>query len=115
MNEVLLAARKAKLGKAQYVMFLLADMMTWCEVGAAFCHKAAQYEGKGHSQEYMRAVARLFGREVLERAVSNGHRIAQGCTPLLDDVVERLKTPDLGRAMRENLSDMDLVARELAG
>jgi len=115
LNEVVLAARKAKLLKSQYVMFLLADMMTWCEVGAAFCHKAALYEGKERSQEYMQTAARLFGREVLERAVSNGHRIAQGCTPMLNDVVERLKTLDLGRAMRDNLRDMDLVAQELVG
>jgi hypothetical protein len=88
-------------------------MMTWCEVGAAFCHKAALYEGKERSQEFMRAAARLFGREVLERAFSNGLRIAQGCTPVLDDVMEGIKTFDLGQAMRDNLQDMDLVAREL--
>ena len=113
LNDIVLAARKAKLVKSQYVMFLLADMMTWCEVGAALCHKAAQHDGKGRSKEYMRATARLFGREVLERAYINGHKIAQGCSPLLDELIDKLESLDLGGAMRDNLRDMDLVAQEL--
>ena len=113
LNDAVLAARKARLVKSQYVMFLLADMMTWCEVGAALCHKAAMYDGKERSEEFMRASARLFGREVLERVYINGHKIAQGCSPLLDDLVDELKTLDLGGAMRDNLRDMDLVAKEL--
>jgi alkylation response protein AidB-like acyl-CoA dehydrogenase len=113
LSDIVLAARKAKLVKSQYVMFLLADMMTWCEVGAALCHKAAQYDGKERSEEFTRAAARLFGREVLERAYINGHKIAQGCSPLLDDLIDKLKTLDLGGAMRDNLRDMDLVAKEL--
>ncbi len=113
LNDILLAARKAKLVKSQYVMFLLADMMTWCEVGTALCHKSVLYDGKERSEEFMRATARLFAREVLEKAYINGHKIAQGCGTLLDDMIDELKTLDFGGAMTDNLRDMDLVAKEL--
>ncbi len=113
LNAIVRVARKAKLVKSQYVMFLLADMMTWCEVGAALCHKAALYDGNRRSEEFMTAAARLFGREVLERTYVNGNKIAYGCNPMLHDLTEELKTLDLGRAMRDNLDDMDLVAKEL--
>ncbi|RLB29725.1 MAG: acyl-CoA dehydrogenase, partial [Deltaproteobacteria bacterium] len=67
LNDVILGARKSKLTKSQHVLFLLADMMTWCEVGEALCQKAASYHGKERSAEFMNAAARLFAREVAEK------------------------------------------------
>jgi alkylation response protein AidB-like acyl-CoA dehydrogenase len=113
LNEVILGARKQKLTKAQYVLFQLADMMAWCEVGEALCQKAATYNGKERTPEFLKAAARLFAREVAEKVYINGLRIARGCDKDMDEVVDRLDSLDLGQAMRANLSDMDLVAREL--
>jgi len=80
MNQVILIARKHKLTKSQYVMFLLADMMTWAEVGHAFCRKAETYEGgQTRTIAFMRGAARLFAREVIEKIFINGSRIAFGC------------------------------------
>lgn len=113
LNEAVLNARKAKLTKSQYVMFLLADMMAWCEVGMALCHKAATYKGRERTLEFIKASARLFAREVAEKVYLNGLRIACGCDKDMDELKERLNSLDLMQAMKANLSDMDLVAREL--
>jgi hypothetical protein len=59
-------------------MFLLADMMTWTEVAKALCIKAANYAGKEKSPEYIKAAARLFVREAVEKVYINGLKICQG-------------------------------------
>jgi alkylation response protein AidB-like acyl-CoA dehydrogenase len=113
LNEAIFNARKVKLTKSQYVMFLLADMMACCEVGEALCQKAANYTGRERTPEFMKATARLFAREVAEKVYLNGLRIACGCDKDMDELQERLNSLDLALAMKANLSDMDLVAREL--
>ncbi len=113
LNEVIINARRFKLVKSQYVLFLLADMMTWCEVGEALCEKAALYEGRERTPEFMKAAARLFAREVAEKVYLNGHKIAQGCTQAMDEVVEKLDSLGIGQAMKGNLKDMDVIAKEL--
>jgi alkylation response protein AidB-like acyl-CoA dehydrogenase len=111
LNEVVLNTRRHKLTRSQYVMFLLADMMTWCEVGEALCHKAAA--GDGRSPEFMRAVARLFALEVATKVYVNGTKIAQGCEEIMGDVVPKLKELDLGETSHHFMADMDLVAAEI--
>jgi len=111
LNEVVLNTRKHKLTRSQYVMFLLADMMTWCEVGEALCHKAAA--GDGRSPEFMKAVARLFALEVATKVYVNGTKIAQGCEEIMGDVVPKLKELDLGETSHHFMADMDLVAAEI--
>jgi alkylation response protein AidB-like acyl-CoA dehydrogenase len=113
LNEAILNARKVKLTKSQYVMFLLADIMAWCEVGEALSQKAAAYDGKERTPDFMQAAARLFAREVAEKVYLDGLRIACGCDKDMAELRERLNSLDLPLAMKANLRDMDLVAREL--
>lgn len=113
LNEAIMNARKVKLTKSQYVMFLLADMIVWCEVGEALCQKAAAFNGKARTPEFIMAAARLFAREVAEKVYLNGLKIACGCDKDMEELKERLNSLDLALAMKANLSDMDLVAREL--
>jgi len=113
LNETIIAARKLKLTRAQYVMFLMADMMTWCEVGEALSRKATAYEGKERSAEFMEATARLFAREATEKVHLNALKIARGCGHTMDEVVQMLDELDLGQAMKDGLKDMDKVAQEL--
>jgi alkylation response protein AidB-like acyl-CoA dehydrogenase len=114
MNEVILSARKHKLTKSQYVMFLLADMMTWCEVGGALCHKAAVYKGGGsRSPEFMEAAARLFVREAVEKVYLNGFKIIYGCDQNIDEIGEKLNALDMALVMKGKLGDMDLISSEL--
>ena len=114
MNDVILSVRKLRLTKSQYVMFLLADMMTWCEVGKALCHKAATYDGsKKPSISFIKAIARLFARDVVEKVYINSLKIVHGCDEIIDEVAEKLNNMNMALAMKDNLKDMDLVAREL--
>lgn len=113
LNEAILNARKVKLTKSQYVMFLLADIMAWCEVGEALSQKAAAYDGKKRTPDFMQAAARVFAREVAEKVYLNGLRIACGCDKDMAELKEGLNSLDLTLAMKANLRDMDLVAKEL--
>ncbi len=113
LNQVVLSVRAAKLTKSQHVMFLLADMMVWCEVGKALCEKAVDHDGTGKTLEYMKAAARLFARDVSEKVYVNGLKIACGCDKDMSYVLESLNAMNLGEVMRACLSDMDLIAEEL--
>ncbi len=114
LNRMILEARKNKLTKSQHLMFLLADIMTWCEVGGAMCKKAAHYdESQGSTSEYMNAVARIFAGDVAEKAYINGSRIARGFDKELAEIEPVLKSIDLGLAVKKRSRDMDSVAAEL--
>ena len=113
MNDIILGARKSKLTKSQYIMSLLADMMTWTEVAKAMCIKAANYSGKDKSPEYIKAAARLFVREAVEKVYINGVKICQGCATAIDDIYEKLAAMNMASIMKDNLKDMDIVAEEL--
>ena len=113
LNGVIVQARRLRLIKSQYVLFLMADMMTWAEVGEALCRKAASWEGKAGSKEYLGATARLFAAEVVEKVYVNGLKIARGYDHDMDDIAEGLNALKLDRAVRFCLKDMDRVAEEL--
>lgn len=113
LNDMILEARKNKVTRSQYVTFLLADIMTWAEVGDALCRKAADYAGKERSPEYMKAAARLFVKEVAEKMYINGLRICMGCNAELTELAESLNNLNLANLMKDSLKDMDLVSAEL--
>lgn len=114
LNAVILATRKEKLTKSQYVMFLLADMMTWTEIGNALCHKASVYEGgQARTPSFIQTAARIFTREVVEKVYINSLRIIRGCEPQIDNMMEVLDSLNAGDAMGGNLDDMDSLAAEL--
>jgi len=114
MNEIILGARKNKLTKSQYVMALLADMVTWSEIANAMCKKASDSSGFEKSPEYMTAVARLFAREAIEKVYINGLKICQGCETAIDGLVEKLGALNMAAVMKNNLNDMHTVSGELA-
>ncbi len=114
LNDVIVAARKAKLTKQQYIMVLLADMMTWCEVANALSRKASNYGGEQQrSQEFVKATARLFVREAVEKVYTNGMKIGFGCGERLDAVASVLSQLGVATAFQGTLTDMNLVAAEL--
>ena len=114
LGGLILAARKQRVNRSQYVMFLLADMMTWCEVAYALCQKAACYEGDGQrSEAFMKGAARLFVREALEKVYVNGLKVVFGSESILESWTEKMEALDLGKGMSGILKDMDLIAKEL--
>jgi alkylation response protein AidB-like acyl-CoA dehydrogenase len=113
LNDIILEARSSKVTRSQYATFLLADIMTWAEVGDALCRKAADYAGKEKTPEFMQAAARLFVKEVAEKMYINGMKICTGCGAELSELAGRLNGLNLSRLMKNNLKDMDLVSAEL--
>ena len=95
-------------------MFLLADMMTWTETGNALCHKGAIYAGgQTRTPSFIKAAARLFAREAVEKVYVNSIKIIQGCEKRDDEMAGALKSLDMGKVMRDNLKDMDIISTEL--
>jgi len=115
LNEVILASRRQKLTKNQYVMFLLADMMTWSEVADALCRKAAGYRrnGQTRSPEFIKACARIFAREALQKVYVNSAKILQGCDETVDDLLKTINDLDFPRSMKNFFQDMGQVSSEL--
>ena len=113
LNGLIQAARKNKLTKSQHVMFLLADMMTWCEVGNALCTKAAGGKTGARSAEFVQAAARLFALEAVETVARNGLRIVRGTGKDLADAFGALESLDPPGGATTYMEDMDLIAREL--
>jgi alkylation response protein AidB-like acyl-CoA dehydrogenase len=113
LNDIILEARAGKVTRSQYATFLMADMMTWCEVGAALCKKAAGYNGKSRSHEFMEAASRLFVREAAEKFYINGLKICVGFVAELKGLAGRLNGLDLMDIMKNNLKDMDTISTEL--
>ncbi len=113
-NRAILDARKHKLTRQQHAMFLLADMMTWCEVAESLCKKASTYNGgQGRSREFMMAAARSFVRETAEKVYGNALRLAWGFGAELDSLRKETARLDLPGIMEGHVDDMDLLAREL--
>jgi alkylation response protein AidB-like acyl-CoA dehydrogenase len=114
LNEVIVSARACKLNKSQHVQFLMADMMTWCEVAEALCLKAAFWkEGQGRSPSFMQAAARVFAREAFEKVYLNGLKIVYGSGQVIEDAGRMVGAMRVGEAMTGRLADLDLVAAEL--
>jgi alkylation response protein AidB-like acyl-CoA dehydrogenase len=114
LNEIILKARAAKLTRSQHVSFLLADMMTWAEVGEAFCEKVAGYEGGGRSRAFMEAAARTFAREAVEKVYTHGLKIGCGCNAAMGDMAQMLESVRIGESLCGYLEDMDVLAKELS-
>lgn len=114
MNQVLQEARKSKLTRSQFVMFQLADMMTWAEVANALCHKADRYDGgQSRSPQFMKAAARLFAGEAISKIQQNALFLTQGCAVTLDEAAEKVRKINTSQHLADSLADMDLVAKEL--
>ncbi len=79
LNEVILQLHRERQTRNQIVMFTFADMMTACEVGFAFCLKAARLAAEGDAEAtFMSAMSRVFARKVVEMVSEGARRCAAG-------------------------------------
>ena len=78
LNDVIMHMHRARLTKNQIVMFTFADMMTVCEVAAAFALKAARLVDQGDATaNVFGAMSRVFARKAV-RMVSQGTELCAG-------------------------------------
>jgi alkylation response protein AidB-like acyl-CoA dehydrogenase len=115
LNDTILFAHKKKLTKSQHVMFCLADMMTYVEVGISMARRAKELSGQDAVQtKKVLAMSRIFANEVAEVVSRNTKRIILG-TGLTDgdpmsEFGAGMSDNTLTGSYKDLIKDMDTVA-----
>jgi alkylation response protein AidB-like acyl-CoA dehydrogenase len=118
LNDIILFAHKKKLTKSQYVMFCLADMMTYVEVGISMARKAKSLSGQDPVQtKKTLAMSRIFANEVAEVVAKNTMKIVLGTGMTHGESMSEfgagLSGDILAGSYRDLIKDMDTVAEIL--
>jgi alkylation response protein AidB-like acyl-CoA dehydrogenase len=115
LNETITLAHDNRLTRQQYVMFALADMMTYLEVGASLARKAVRVSQSGGSEtEKIKAISRIFANETAQLAAHNILKIVSGTGVFdqesVDKFLESVAHHELMQSTRNIVKDMDQVA-----
>ncbi len=79
LNQAIDLVHESRLTREQYIMFLLADMMTHVEVGVSLARKAKRLaESKDKAAEKTKVMARVFAAEVAQLVAQNSLKIVRG-------------------------------------
>jgi alkylation response protein AidB-like acyl-CoA dehydrogenase len=120
LNDTIMLVHDNKLTRKQHAMFLLADMMTYVEVGASLARKAVALTKDGSSETVkFKAISRIFADEVAQLVSKNALKILMGCGVFdqraADDFMETHSYNQLVCSSLNVINDMDLVADILFG
>ena len=120
LNETIMFIHKHKLTRQQYIMFCLADMMTWVEVGISLARKAKPLIQETSPQaKKIVIMCRIFASEVAELIAGNiikivtGSGLAQEEIPLT--LKERMGYEEFMASCSGLIQDMDAVGDILFG
>ena len=115
LNAAITLAHENRLTRQQTIMFALADMMTYLEVGASLARKAVD-AGKHSSPEAskLKSMSRLFADEAAQLTARNTLKIVWG-TGVLDQgaagqFMESIPYSELAQSAVNSIRDMDQVA-----
>lgn len=114
LNQTIDLAHNHRLTRQQAVMFILADMMTYVEVGIALARKAVRLARTNDPEaEKNKAAARVFAGEVTELVGENALKIVMGGE--LDDQavqahLDGIAYPEMLAARADWVKDMDRIA-----
>jgi alkylation response protein AidB-like acyl-CoA dehydrogenase len=115
LNEAITLAHENRLTRQQYVMFALADMMTYLEVGASLARKAVNADNHSSPEaSKLKAMSRLFADETAQLTARNVLKIVWG-TGVLDQgaagqFMESIPYSELAQSAVNSIRDMDQVA-----
>jgi alkylation response protein AidB-like acyl-CoA dehydrogenase len=115
LNDTVMKVHENRLTRQQHIMFLLADMMTVVEVGAALARKAVALSKSGDPQaEKIRAMSRIFADETAELVSRNTLKILMGSGVFdQDEIQDFMNTHSIHQLIGSSLNiinDMDRVA-----
>jgi len=115
LNQTITLVDAHRLTRQQYIMFVLADMMTHVEVGAALARKAFNSSQGGDSDAAkIKIVSRLFAHEVGRVATQGILKIVMGCGQFdqktTADFMARAAYSDLTTCFENIIPDMDQLA-----
>lgn len=115
LNEIITLVHDNRLTRNQYVMFSLADMMMYVEVGASLARKIVTLTDLDDPQaEKLKIMSRIFANETAQLVAQNTLKILRG-TGLFDqktasDFMETISYDQLFSSYQNVISDMDKVA-----
>jgi alkylation response protein AidB-like acyl-CoA dehydrogenase len=115
LNDAIMLVHDHKLTRKQHVMFLLADMMTYVEVGASLARKTVALSKNGSPETAkFKAISRIFADEVAQLVSQNALKILMGCgvfdQKAAFDFMETHSYNQLVCSGLNVINDMDLVA-----
>lgn len=120
LNETIMFVHDHRLTKQQYIMFCLADMMSYVEVGISLARKAKHLLQDSSSQaKKIVIMSRIFASEVAELVVRNTIKIVKG-SGLADEEIpaslkKKIDCSEFAASCSRLIKDMDAVADILFG
>lgn len=116
LNATIAQAKEAKLTRQQHIQFLLADIMAKVEVGTAFVRKCASSEVNSKTEK-IRAMSRVYAREVAEDIANTGLKIIAGSNAVnisnLPKFTKNMNLISLYASLNGMTEDMDKIANYL--
>jgi alkylation response protein AidB-like acyl-CoA dehydrogenase len=115
LNDTIMKVHENRLTRQQHIMFLLADMMTVVEIGAALARKAVALSKSGILQaDKICAMSRIFADETAELVSRNTLKILMGSGVFdQDEIQDFMNTHSIHQLIGSSLNiinDMDRVA-----
>ena len=115
LNDTIMKVHENRLTRQQHIMFLLADMMTVVEVGAALARKAVALSKSGDAQaEKISAMSRIFADETAQLVSRNALTILLGSGVFDQKAIQDFMTVhsyhQLVCSCLNLISDMDRIA-----
>jgi alkylation response protein AidB-like acyl-CoA dehydrogenase len=115
LNKTIDLAHNNKIIRQQYILFLLADMMTYVEVGAATARRAANPADMTTIEaQKIKLIARIFANDVAQLVSQNMLKILMGCNIFdadkISDFLDAVEFKELSKSSQGIIGDMDKLA-----
>jgi len=115
LNDTIALVHENKLTRQQYIMFLLADIMTHVEVGASLARKCSVLvKNGGQDAEKIRIMSRIFANETAQLVINNVNKILLGSgifeKQKISDFMQNISYDALRMSYMNVLTDMDKIA-----
>ncbi|MBA3034874.1 MAG: acyl-CoA dehydrogenase, partial [Desulfobacterium sp.] len=115
LNDTITFVHENKLTRQQHIMFLLADMMAYVEVGASLARKSAFIiQSGGNQAEKFKIISRIFANETARLVLNNLDKILRGSGSFspnqISDFMARISYDELMLSYENILADMDKLA-----
>ena len=115
LNDAIMLVNDNRLTKQQYIMFALADMMTYVEVGASMARRAMNLNKTGNpGAEKIKAMSRIFANQTAQLVAQNILKILKGSGAFdrqtVSEFMETVAFNELICSYENIIKDMDIVA-----
>ncbi len=115
LNDAVMLVNDNRLTKQQYIMFALADMMTYVEVGASMARKAMNLNKTGNpGAEKIKAMSRIFANHTAQLVAQNILKILKGSgvfdQETVSEFMETVAFNELICSHDNIIKDMNIVA-----